>query len=128
MRRGMTGAKTYLRCLRTPPGCETAARGTERTPLGPAAATSPTDPPEARVRPRAVRDKRSARVLSGERELAQRAFGLPYPVPRSEVGVGGRRTRLAFTPFRWHGDRHPTLSGPARGRRGARSISPSSAP
>src|SRR4051794_2373501 len=92
MRRGMTGAKTYLRCLRTPPECETAARGTERTPLGPAAATSPTDPPQARVRPRAVRDKRSARVLSGERELEQRAFGLPYPVPRSEVGVGGRRT------------------------------------
>src|SRR3954468_23308068 len=43
--RGITGAiKTYLRCHRTPPECErTAVGGVERTPLGPAAATSPTE-------------------------------------------------------------------------------------
>src|SRR3954452_17254290 len=43
--RGTTGAiKTYLRCHRTPPECErTAVSGAERTPLGPAAAISPTE-------------------------------------------------------------------------------------
>src|SRR4051794_33152419 len=43
--RGITGAiKTYLRCHRTPPECErTAVGGVERTPLGPAAATSRID-------------------------------------------------------------------------------------
>ena len=42
--RGIHGAKTYLRCHRTPPECErTAVSGAERTPLGPAAAISPTD-------------------------------------------------------------------------------------
>src|SRR3954452_15509319 len=43
--RGITGAiKTYLRCHRTPPECErTAVGGVERTPLGPAAATSHID-------------------------------------------------------------------------------------
>src|SRR4051794_22639268 len=44
MARGMTGAKAYLRCFRTPPECGKAARGAERTPLGPAAASLPTEP------------------------------------------------------------------------------------
>jgi len=41
--RGIHGAKTLLRCHRTPPECEQAAGGVERTPLDPAAATSPND-------------------------------------------------------------------------------------
>ena len=41
--RGMHGAKTYLRCHRTPPECGKAVCGAERTPLGPAAATSRTE-------------------------------------------------------------------------------------
>jgi len=41
--RGIIGAKTYLRCYRTPPeGSKTATGGAERTPLGPAVATWPT--------------------------------------------------------------------------------------
>ena len=55
----------------------------ERTPLGPAAAISPTD----------LRDSGRWAVFRCERELALPAPGVPYPVQRSEVSVRGRRAR-----------------------------------
>jgi hypothetical protein len=127
--RGIRGAMTYLRCHRTPPECErTVASGAEKTPLGPAAATSPPDP---RLRRRnGSRDSRPGAVLQAEPEVAMgfKAFPTLCTAVR-RLGGDPRPKRLAAPRSKWPGDRHQIPLGRAALVRSAGlSTSPSSGP